>query len=309
MSIKTAALVLAAFGLALPTAAQDWKGMGRIAGKVVDPDGKPMADVSIKFELPGRGATTGKTDKKGQWALGGIAAGVWNLDFSAPGFVTRSLAVTLASESARIPPVEVKLVKSAGPPPELMAALNAGDQAFQAGRYAEARAEYEKALASERVQAAEASVRVTLHRQIAFCLSREKNYREELAHLKAILELEPQNTDVKMLYASEAIEAGLIDQAVAVLATVEDAAVANPDIFYNIGVSFRNRNQADAAIAYFSKAIALDPKYTDGYFQRALAYFGQQKLAEAKADFTKVLELAPDGAEGETARKALEQLK
>jgi tetratricopeptide (TPR) repeat protein len=125
-------------------------------------------------------------------------------------------------------------------------------------------------------------VRSQLHRQIAFCLSREKNYLKELEHLQAILDLEPQNIAVKMLLAGEAIEGGLIDRAVAVLATVDDSAVSSPDIFYNVGVSFRNKDKAPEAIVYFTKAVSLDPGYVDGYFQRGLTYFGQQKLAEAK---------------------------
>jgi tetratricopeptide (TPR) repeat protein len=309
MSPKKAALLLALLTLPLSAAAQDWKGVGRMAGKVLDPDGKPIADAVVKLELPGRGGTTLKTDKKGQWTLGGIAAGVWNLDLEAPGFVPKRMTVTLPGESVRIPPVEVKLEKPEGPPPELLAALNNGDAAFKAQRYAEARAEYEKALAHERIRGAEASVRVQLHRQIAFCLSREKNYLEELEHLQAVLELEPQNIDVKMLLASEAIEGDLIEKAVEVLATVPDSAVTSPDIFYNIGVSFRNKNKGDAAIVYFTKSVVLDPTYVDGYFQRGLTYFGQQKLAEAKADFLKVVELAPAGPQGQTARQALEQLK
>jgi len=309
MSLKKAALLLAFVTLPLPTAAQDWKGMGRISGKVMDPEGKPIADVVIKFDLPGRGGTSLRTDKKGQWALGGIAAGVWYLDLEASGYLPRRISVTLPGEAARILPVEVRLEKPAGPPPELVEALNKGDAAFQAERYAEARAEYEKALAHEKLRSADASVQSQLHRQIAFCLSREKNYLKELEHLQAILDLEPQNIAVKMLLASEAIEGDLIDKAVQVLATVDDSAVESPDIFYNIGVSFRNKDQADAAIVYLTKAVALDPKYVDGYFQRALTYFGQQKLAEAKADFRKVVELAPDGPQAQTSRQALEQLK
>jgi hypothetical protein len=40
-----------------------------------------------------------------------------------------------------------------------------------------------------------------------------------------------------------------------------------------------------------------------------MTYFGMQKLAEAKADFQKVVELAPTGPQAETAKKVLEQLK
>ena len=64
------------FTLSQPAAAQDWKGMGRIEGRVVDADGKPIVGAELKLELVGRGAgATAKTDKNGRWALGGIAAG------------------------------------------------------------------------------------------------------------------------------------------------------------------------------------------------------------------------------------------
>ncbi len=47
----------------------------------------------------------------------------------------------------------------------------------------------------------------------------------------------------------------------------------------------------------------------DSYYRRALAYLGQGKSAEAKADLQKVVELQPDGEMSAMAKKALEQLK
>jgi hypothetical protein len=40
--------LLAALLLITPAAAQEWRGMGRVGGKVVDSDGKPVAGVTIK---------------------------------------------------------------------------------------------------------------------------------------------------------------------------------------------------------------------------------------------------------------------
>jgi regulator of sirC expression with transglutaminase-like and TPR domain len=70
-----------------------------------------------------------------------------------------------------------------------------------------------------------------------------------------------------------------------------------------------NPANANLAVDYLTRAVTLDPKYVDGYMQRALAYLGMQKLAEAKADFKKVVELAPGTPEAETAQKALASLK
>jgi tetratricopeptide (TPR) repeat protein len=293
-----------------PLAAQDWKGVGRMEGRVLDPDGKPLPDAVVKLELPARGGgTTIKTDKKGRWALGGIAAGQWNIDVEAAGFEPKRISVNLPSQETRLPPVEMKLEKAVpkGPPPEVVAAIKAGDEHFKAGRYAEARAEYEKLLANSKLLNPEGLT--IIHKQIAFCYSREKNYEKEMEHLQIILDADPENVDIKTLMASEAIEAGMLDKGLEILKTMDEATIKNPDVFYNIGVSFRNRNRPDDALAYFTKAVTLDPTYADGYFQRGLTYFGLQKTAEAKADFKKVIELAPDGPQADTAKKALEQLK
>ena len=88
MSLRSGAIVLAALGLAAPALAQDWTGNGRLEGKVLDPDGKPVAEVVVKLANPERGGgPTVKTNKKGQWAYLGLAAGNWNIDFDDAGAI------------------------------------------------------------------------------------------------------------------------------------------------------------------------------------------------------------------------------
>jgi tetratricopeptide (TPR) repeat protein len=290
---------------ALPAHAQDWKGgSGRLEGKVVDADGKPIEGVAVKLELPGRGGTTLKTDKKGHWAILGLTDGNWNLDFQAPGFVMKKISAPV-SEANRIPPIETKLEKAqaAGPPPEVTAALQEGDDQYKAGHYPEARAAYEKLLAM-RPDLAKA-----LQMQIARCFKMEKNIPAELEHLKAASDLSPGDADIKTLMAMEAVDAGLMDQAVELLKQVDESTIKSPDVFYNIGVSFLNKGKSDEAITYFTKAVTLDPNYVDGYFQRGLTYFGMQKTAESKADLQKVVTLAPQSPQAETAKKALASMK
>jgi tetratricopeptide (TPR) repeat protein len=306
MPVHRSLLVAAALALAVPALAQDWKGTGRMEGRVLDAEGKPLPGVVVKLNLPERGGgTTVTTDKKGHWAIGGITSGTWQIDFEVPGYVVKKVSANLPSESARLPPLVVKLDKSApaGPPPEVREALERGDAAFKAGRFAEARAEYEKLLALR------PDVAEMLNRQIAFTYSREGNYAKAVEYLEKVLQANPADQELKLLAAQEALRAGMLDKGLEMLKGVDDSAIKDPEVFYNVAALLLNAQKPQEAIGYLDKAIAADPSYVDGYFQRGLAYLGQGKTAEAKADFNKVIELAPTGPQADTAKKALAQIK
>ncbi len=308
--MKTQALVVAAaVALAAPAfvSAQDWRGVGRLEGRVLDPDGKPVADASVKLALPARGGggTTLKTDKKGRWAVGGIASGRWDIDIEAAGFVTKRVSANLGAESERVPPIEVKVERAApaGPPLEVLEAVRKGDEAYKAGRFAEARVEYEKLLVLR------PDLAKTLHEQIARCYSQEGNATKELEHLQFLLDAEPTDQALRLLMAQEALKGGLLDRGRELLKGVDDSAVRDPNVYFNIAALFLNQSKPEDAIGYLSRAVAVDPTYLDGYFQRGLAYVSLGRMAEAKADLKKVVELAPDSPQAQTAKKGLEQLK
>jgi tetratricopeptide (TPR) repeat protein len=188
----------------------------------------PVAGATVILECPLRGGTSITTDKKGNWTYLGLAACEWKLDIKAEGFVTKSLKVSMGSEPARMSPVEVKLEKPKGPPPELVEAIRKGDAAFGAQQWAEARVAYEKV--------AEPWMRAST---------------KKLSH----------SWPRSMMPASR------------------------------------------------TKALAKDPKIVEAYYWRGTSYVQQQKLAEAKADMQRVLELEPSGPNADKAAKTLEQLK
>lgn len=293
---------------AAPLAAQDWKGMGRLEGRVLDPDGKPVEGASVTLDLPerGGGGPTAKSDKKGRWAVGGIVYGSWNADIAAPGYVLKKVTIPLATESTRVPPVEVRLERAqpAGPPPELLAAVSKGDEAYKAGRYAEARAEYEKVLALK------PELSATLHEMIARCLSQEGDHAGAADHLQKLVDADPTNVKLKVLLSSEALQGGQVDRGMAVLKQLDDGSITDPDVYYNVAVLLMNQRRTDDALPFLTKTVALDPKFVDGYFQRGLLLLGAGKSAEAKADFQKVLELVPaDSPQAQTAKTALDSIK
>jgi len=299
------ALVCVAFVAVTPGQAQDWKGQGRLAGKVLDEEGNPVPGAQVKLELAGRGGPEEplETDKKGKWAIFGLAGGRWNIDIVAEGYVPRRLVATI-SQTSRLPPMKIQMEKAqpVGPPPEVLEAIEKGDTAYKEGRYAEARVEYERLLELR------PDLGSTLHLQIARCYKGEGNVEKELEFLDSVLAEDPDNADVRTLMAMEAIEGGMLERGLELLAQIDATTVTDPDIYYNIGVSFLNKSRPEEAVTYFTKAVDLAPDYVDGYFQRALTQFGAQKYEECRVDFEKVLELSPEGPKAETAKKVLEQL-
>ena len=285
--------------------AQDWRGTGRIEGVVQDESGQPIVDATINALCAERGGgTTIKSDKKGRFVLGGVVACNWAFDVEATGYETRKISIRLPSESARMQPSKLTLKKT-GPSasPELQAAAAKADAAYKEGRFADARAEYEKLLALR------PDLAPTIYQQIGFSYVQEKQFAKAVESLEKVLATDPGNAAVRAIAAQAALEGKMIDKAKSLLSALDESLVQSADVFFNMGINFFNAGEVQEATSYFGKAIAKDPAHVDAYYRRALAYLGQGKSAEAKADLQKVVELSPDGEMGAAAKKALEQLK
>jgi len=282
--------------------AQGWRGMGRVAGKVTDEEGKPLADVVVKLSLPGSGGTEVKTNSKGEWAVGGIARGDWNVDFEKAGYDVARITVSIA-ELTRIPPVETKLKKAALDPNEVIKAdLTKASALLADKKFAEARAIYEGVLAKY-PQAYQ------VEPLIARTYYGEKQYDKAIEHLKIAVEKNPGNVETKLLLGNILIEQGRADEGRQVLASVDDTQVKNPLTYVNVGIGLMNQDKGDEALVYFEKAISQFPQSGDAYYYRGLCRLQKGDVEGTKADFKRFLELAPDAPEAPAARKALDQLK
>lgn len=291
-----AALVMLAASLAT---AQSWRGMGRVGGKVTDEQGKPLEGVTVKLNLPGAGGTEVKTNKKGEFAVGGLARGDWQIDFEAETYEPRRLTVSVA-ELTRVPPMEIKLTQDLN---EVIRVemVKAGELMNQR-KYAEARAVYEAILAKY-----PNAYRVEPY--LARVYYAEKNYDEAVRHLKVATDADPSDMENRLRLGNILIEQGRIDEGRAVLASVDDSAIKDPSILVNVGVSLLNQNKAGEALPLFDKAIALFPADGSAYYYRALVRLQKADTEGTKADLAKFLELSPDAPEAAAAKKALEQLK
>ena len=127
------------------------RGQGRVAGKVTDEQGQPLQDVVIKATMTGQTQVIQtKSNKKGEFTVGGIAGGEWNLEFSKDGFEAQSGKINV-NEEGGAPDVTVKLAKRAEAAPDPGAELNAKAQEglalLQQQKYPEARKIFEDLLA------------------------------------------------------------------------------------------------------------------------------------------------------------------
>lgn len=79
--------------------------------------------------------------------------------------------------------------------------------------------------------------------------------------------------------------------------------------YVNSGNSKQLSKQYDAAIKDYTKAIEMDGKNTEAYFQRAKVYNFKDDKKNAIKDFQTVVELDPKGEKGKKAKQMVDELK
>lgn len=302
-SFRTLFVLLIAVLVAAPVFAQS-RGNGRINGKVVDEAGKPVIDVEVKAIKVGESQVFAtKTDKKGEWALGGLSAGEWNLDFVKPGLETVQKA--MAVRDGRNPGIPIAM-KVAPPDPreEINKEMERAAEHIRGGRIPEARKIYEDLLAKfPNVH--------QFHNFIGRAYAGENNMPKAIEHVRIALEKEPENVETKLLLAELLQGSGQKEEAAKILATVDVAQAKDPFVFVNVAINKINENKAPEAVELLTKLVAQFPNEAQLFYYRGRAYLAASKFDEAKVDLEKFVAANPASApkEIEDAKKILEQLK
>lgn len=293
--------------------AQDWKGRGRLQGIVSDADKNPIEGAKVTMYLgeEGQGPEPICSDKKGRWSILGLATGDWTFVIEADGYKAAEGVINVISESigpgqtlrVTLNPIPKEVLEAAeGPDPRAM--IERGNALLMEQKYAESRAEYEKAIA----EIEEVEYHVPILRAVANTYYAEGNAEEAIATLEKALAISAEDQESLKLLVTLLVNEDRDEEAQQYQARIVGEFKLDPNTLLNKGIEAFNAGDTAAAGVYFEQVVAENPELPDAYYYRALVYLNQGKTEEAKADFQKLLELAPSHPKAAEAQEFLEAL-
>lgn len=308
-AVLLAAVLCAAAGS--PVLAQVWTGRGRVQGVVTDEQGKPVEKAKVTFRKGEVGPEPVLTDAKGRWVVGRLIGGDWTVYIEKEGYQLSEGSVKV-NEYGSVPPIPVTLKKAtiqeaaAADPKgaEAMGYITKGNELLTAQKYAEARAEYEKAL-----PLLDAANQPAVQRGIAMALYQEGKVDQAVETLKTgVLAVKPDDSQALQLMVNWLVGAGKEEEAKQYIARLPQGATIDPSSLLNLGIKAYNEQKLDEAATQFNRVVQENPRLPDAYYYRGLVYLAQGKTAEAKADFQKLLEIDPNHDKAGEVREFLKSL-
>jgi tetratricopeptide (TPR) repeat protein len=132
----------------------------------------------------------------------------------------------------------------------------------------------------------------------------------QVSALKSIAEREPSNAKPRVDLGDVYFDAERYDEAIT---WYRDALRLSPNdvsASTDLGVSYYYTNQSDKALQQFDHSLKLDPKHTKTLLNVGVVKaFGKQDLDGALRAWQQVIQIAPDSAEGQAAKRALDSMR
>ncbi len=309
---------------------------GRISGKVLNKEGKPIPGAKVNLKRIDRNWTKDLIpDKNGNFLQVGLEPKEFTMTVTAEGYVTYTespvkipLADVIVKNITLLTPAEARTQAPTGGaqaiPEDPGAALdNAGRDAFNSaiplyneGKYEEALPLMEKAFntlteASQKLKDEQAKAELVpellkIERVLGICIAQAGAKKEDAEpYLLKALERNPKDERVVvgLIETSKAKGDKAAEQKYVVM--LETLQGPNPDLIYNKGVEAFNAGKTKEAKAHLTKALEVDPKYAEAHYLLAMVEFGENNLKGTKHNLQKYLELAPAGKNAATAKEML----
>ena len=128
--------------------------------------------------------------------------------------------------------------------------------------------------------------------------------------LKSVAEREPSNVKPRAQLANLYFDAERYDDAIKWYGEAVRLDPNDVDVSTDLGICYYYTNQPDKALEQFDRSLKLDPRHTKTLLNVGIVKaFGKQDLDGAMKAWQQVLEIAPDSAEGQAAKRALDSLR
>ncbi len=280
---------------------------GLVKGKVVDGEGKPVADAPVTIEFMegvARKFAT-KSDRRGEFVQLGLQSGGYRVSATVD-----KLGTGYADVRIRIGQTSEVTIRLSTVPPgtdpkvaEMRKAFDEGVAASRANDHDTAIAKFQAALAVQPTCA-------ECYYNIGYAYQLKKDEKQAEENWKKALEQKADHAETLNALATLYNNQKRFDEAAAISAkAAASAPVGNADAVYNQGIILWNAGKIAEAKVKFEEATKADPNHADARFQLGMANLNEGKVPDAVASFEQYLKMAPSGQFAGQAKAMLAQLK
>jgi len=298
--VATGLVLLAAILLS----GQYYKGKGRLLGIVLDEQGNPIDDVTVKlFSVKANDGFETKSGKDGRWKAVWIRGGTWNIDFEKVGYAPKKISIEV-NEYQKNPEVPINLVKIEGlvVTDEMKVLLTEGNRLFDEQNYEGAAAKYREIL--DKYPDA-----YPINISLGNCHFAQEQYDLAESYYLKVLEEKPDQIDAIIAIGNCYSNRGDTDKALEWYGKVEFDKIEDPIVLYNLGTNYYNNARFEDALKFYVKAVEKQQGFADALYQLGLTYLNLQKNAEAIAAFEDYLKLDSESERAGQVRGFLDFLK
>jgi tetratricopeptide (TPR) repeat protein len=127
---------------------------------------------------------------------------------------------------------------------------------------------------------------------------------------QSVAERDPSNPKPRVDLANLYFDAERYDDAIKWYGEALKIAPNDVNVSTDLGISYFYLNQPDKALDQLTRSLKIDPKHTKTLLNVGIVRaYGKQDLAGAEQAWNQVVQIAPDSAEGQQAKRALDALK
>lgn len=299
---------------------------GGVSGKVLDPDGKPAADVEIVVSNPQNVAGFKlKTNAKGEYIGVGIPSADYQIKATKGNLNGRIDRIAIGRGNTTLMP-DIKLSTAPAAAAAKAAANMSAAEVEAANKKSTAmKAAFDAALAAEAAGNFDEAIRqlTTLATDMGTCdlcylqmgevnMKKKDEAAAEAAYKKSI-ELNPNKPDaysaLSAIYNSQKKFDDANKMGAEATRLMAASGSADPAAFVNQGIILWNQSKIAEAKALFEKAVQLDAKNADAHYWFGMALVNEGKMAESAKEMQEYITLAPTGQYADTAKAILSTVK